>query len=290
MAERRISFSATWYLAFGMAALWLTACGSSESAGGSKDAGSAGSGGASVGSGGRGSGGSTSAGSGGASVGSGGRGSGGSTSAGSGGASAGSGGRVGSGGSTGTGGAGGSGSGAARSLGYIGCSMSVNVATGYQNAGGMRLWPPIQQYNGQVVQSWTNTSSADWQVFDQQAAMFGKPTAVWVQICIFANPGATYNEVKQLIANSRMHAASGATIYISGQPVYDAGHTCTLAGANGPQLTDDLAKQAGNDATQNVTYLGIWGPLGDSTSSDGCHANAAGLTILGNQAVAYFGK
>jgi hypothetical protein len=62
------------------------------------------------------------------------------------------------------------------------------------------------------------SGSSAWQSFDRQATRYGKPSAVWVQICIFADPGATYDELKQLIANAREHAAPGATIYITGQP------------------------------------------------------------------------
>lgn len=125
-------------------------------------------------------------------------------------------------------------------------------------------------------------------MFDQQVAKYGKPAAVWVQICIFANPGATYDEVKQLIANSRQHAAPDAKIYITGQPIYENGHTCTLAGANGPALTDSLAKQAGADISQNVTYPGTF-VLGNQEVADGCHANAAGQASLGKQAVGFWG-
>jgi len=46
-------------------------------------------------------------------------------------------------------------------------------------------------------------------MFDQQIAKNGRPTAVWVQICIFANPGATFNEVKQLIANASPALGTG---------------------------------------------------------------------------------
>jgi hypothetical protein len=42
----------------------------------------------------------------------------------------------------------------------------------------MRLSP-----GGLVVQSWTDPNSAAWQKFDQQASQFGRPRAVWVQIC-----------------------------------------------------------------------------------------------------------
>ncbi|MFY1655387.1 cellulose-binding domain-containing protein [Solwaraspora sp. WMMB762] len=176
---------------------------------------------------------------------------------------------------------------AARSMGFIGCSMAENVSQGYVAIGGQRMWGPYGT-GGAVVQSWTNTNSSSWQAFDRQAAQYGRPTAVWVQICIFAQAGATYNEVRQLIANARQHAAPGATIYISGQPLYDPGQTCFLAGANGPELTDSLARQAGNDASQNVDYVGTF-HLRSNEVSDGCHANTAGQQSLGRQALAYWG-
>jgi hypothetical protein len=174
----------------------------------------------------------------------------------------------------------------ANSMGFIGCSMAENVAQGYVAVGGQRMWGPYGT-GGAVVQSWTNTNSSAWQLFDQQVGRFGRPTAVWVQICIFAQNGATYDEVRQLIANARQHAAAGATVYISGQPLYDAGQTCFLAGANGPELTDSLARQAAADSTQNVRYPGRF-RLRSGEVSDGCHANTAGQQSLGRQAVAYW--
>ena len=41
---------------------------------------------------------------------------------------------------------------------------------------------------------------------------------------------------------------------------------CFLAGGGGPELTDELAQQAGSDATLNVTYAGTFGPLGQTTT------------------------
>jgi len=176
---------------------------------------------------------------------------------------------------------------AANSMGFIGCSMAENVAQGYVADGGTRMWGPYGT-GGLVVQSWTDPNSSAWQKFDQQVSRFGRPTAVWVQICIFASSGATYDEVKRLIANARQHAASAATIYITGQPLYDPGQTCSLAGADGPQLTDSLAKQAGSDTTQNVLYPGQF-HLHTGEVADGCHANTAGQASLGRQALAFWG-
>ncbi|KAI1177746.1 hypothetical protein F4777DRAFT_576824 [Nemania sp. FL0916] len=173
------------------------------------------------------------------------------------------------------------------SMGFIGCSMGENVATGYVASGGKRMWGPYGT-GALVVQSWTASNSAAWQKFDQQAARYGKPTAVWVQICIFANPGATYNEVKQLIANARAHSAQNATIYVTGQPLYDQGQYCFLAGQGGAELTDSLAKQAGADASQNVIYPGSF-ILHTNEVQDGCHANTAGQASLGKQAMAFWG-
>jgi hypothetical protein len=171
-------------------------------------------------------------------------------------------------------------------MGFIGCSMAENVAQGYVADGGKRMWGPYGT-SGLVVQSWTDPNSSAWQLFDQQVAKFGKPSAVWVQICVFTN-GATYDEVKQLIANARQHAATGAKIYITGQPQYDAGHACQLAGANGPQLTDSLAQKAAADTTQNVTYPGQF-RLHNGEDVDGCHANTGGQQSLGKQALAFWG-
>ncbi|CAO2649377.1 Nn.00g067620.m01.CDS01 [Neocucurbitaria sp. VM-36] len=174
----------------------------------------------------------------------------------------------------------------AHSMGFIGCSMAENVAQGYVAVKGERMWGPYGT-SGMVVQSWTNSNSQSWQLFDQQAAKYGKPTAVWVQICVFTQ-GATYSEVKQLIANTRQHAAPNATIYITGQPLYEAGQSCFLAGVNGPENTDALAKQAAEDATQHVVYPGSF-LLRKGEVQDGCHANTGGQQSLGKQAVAFWG-
>ncbi|MEO3808130.1 cellulose-binding domain-containing protein [Sphaerisporangium sp. B11E5] len=176
--------------------------------------------------------------------------------------------------------------GGANTMGFIGCSMAENVAQGYRAVGGTRMWGPYGT-GGMVVQSWTDTNSSSWRLFDQQASRYGRPNTVWIQICVF-NANATYDEVKRMIANARQHAASGARIIISGQPLYDQGQTCFLAGANGPQLTDSLARQAAADSTQNVTYPGAF-RLRPNEVSDGCHANTAGQQSLGRQAIGYWG-
>jgi hypothetical protein len=54
-----------------------------------------------------------------------------------------------------------------------------------------------------AVQSWTNSNSASWRVFEQQVAKYRKPTA-WVGADLHLHePGTTFDDFKQLIANAR---------------------------------------------------------------------------------------
>lgn len=175
-------------------------------------------------------------------------------------------------------------------MGYVGCSMSDNVAAGYAAVGGQRLWPSLPDYWGQVVQDWANPNDEVWNTFDAQVSTYGVPTAVWIMVCIFNPPGVALDEMKTIVGLVRQRAPN-ATIYITGQPLYEAGADCSVAGANGPQLTDDMAKQVANDSSlENVEYAGTFGPLSAAQKADACHANNAGQRLLGEQAAEKWGK
>jgi hypothetical protein len=154
------------------------------------------------------------------------------------------------------------------------------------------MWEPIAAYGGQVVQTWTPTSGGPWSAFDQKVQQYGAPTDIWMQICIFGSAGVTDAEVQTMIKNARAHSTPNTVIWVTGQPQYEAGHTCTLAGTGGSQLTDTRAKAADNPSN-NVHYAGTF--MLDSTmgqvSSDSCHASSpTGENVLGNQFIAKFGK
>lgn len=53
-------------------------------------------------------------------------------------------------------------------------------------------------------------------------------------------------------------------------------------------MTVDLAKRAAADASLNVTYPGEF-TLMRGEVSDGCHANTAGQSSLGKQAISFWG-
>lgn len=173
-------------------------------------------------------------------------------------------------------------------MGWIGCSMGENTAAGYRRVGGTRMWGGYGN-GGAVVQNWTSNTSSSWQRFDGQVQQNGEPVAVWIMICIFAQAGATAQEVDAMIENARSHSAPGVVIYITGQPLYEPGHVCTLAGADGPESTDRLAQEAA-DRHDDVIYPGQLRLANGEVSGDTCHANTQGEDALGEQAKAFWGQ
>ena len=185
----------------------------------------------------------------------------------------------------------------ANSVAYIGCSMAFNIGTGYKRVGGKVMWNADNyQTSAMVVQNWTDTASASWNLFDQKmTSIGGKDTvkAIMIQICIFSSR-ATDAELKSMIASARKHVNPGTHIYMVGQPQYEAGHECSLAGTGGAKWTDDQAKALAADSSvnQDMTYLGKF--MLDSTKAevlaDSCHASSpTGENKLGDEAKAFFG-
>jgi hypothetical protein len=199
-----------------------------------------------------------------------------------------SGGAAGAGGSTGGGGD--------NSIAYIGCSMAWNIGNGYKRVGGKVMWNSDNyQTSAMVVQNWTNSSSSSWSLFDQKMQSIGgkdQVKGIMVQICIFSSR-ATDDEVKSMIKSARAHTNPGTHVYLVGQPQYEPGHDCSLAGMGGAKWTDDEAKKIAADSSvnQDLTYLGQFKL--DSTkgevSADSCHATMSGEDSLGKQAMSFFG-
>ena len=174
--------------------------------------------------------------------------------------------------------------------------MANNIGSGYKRVGGTVMWnSDSYQTGGMVVQNWTNSSSSSWSLFDRKLqSIGGKDTvkAIMVQICVFSSR-ATDDEVKSMIKAARAHTNPGTHIYLVGQPQYEAGHECTLAGDGGAKWTDDEAKKISADTSvnQDLTYLGqfVLNSANGEVARDTCHASASGEDVLGKQAMAYFG-
>ena len=185
------------------------------------------------------------------------------------------------------------------SVAYIGCSMANNIGTGYKRVGGKIMWNADNYQTGaMIVQNWTNPNSSSWQLFDQKMQSIGGKDvvkAIMVQICI-ASQKATDQELRDMVDAARQHVNPGTHLYIVGQPVYNEGHECFIAGTGGADWTDMKAQELANDPTinENMTYLGKF--ILDDTkgevaaSGDTCHATSpVGEDSLGNQAKEYWG-
>ncbi|WP_437894816.1 hypothetical protein [Sorangium sp. So ce124] len=182
------------------------------------------------------------------------------------------------------------------SVAYTGCSMANNIGTGYKRVGGKIMWNSDNYQTGaMVVQNWTNPSSSSWQLFDQKMASIGGKDvvkAIMVQICILSQK-ATDKELRDMVNAARQHVNPGTHIYLVGQPVYNAGHDCFIAGTGGADWTDMKAQELAKDPTinENMSYLGKFILNNDAGEvSDGCHASSPkGENVLGEQAKAFFG-
>ncbi|WP_437277169.1 hypothetical protein WME90_38925 [Sorangium sp. So ce375] len=182
------------------------------------------------------------------------------------------------------------------SVAYTGCSMANNIGTGYKRVGGKIMWNSDNYQTGaMVVQNWTNPNSSSWQLFDQKMASIGGKDvvkAIMVQICILSQK-ATDKELRDMVNAARQHVNPGTHIYIVGQPVYNAGHDCFIAGTGGADWTDMKAQELAKDPTinENMSYLGKFILNNDAGEvSDGCHASSPkGENVLGEQAKAFFG-
>ncbi|WP_437607298.1 hypothetical protein WMF20_41830 [Sorangium sp. So ce834] len=182
------------------------------------------------------------------------------------------------------------------SVAYTGCSMANNIGTGYKRVGGRIMWNSDDYQTGaMVVQNWTNPNSSSWQLFDRKMASIGGKDvvkAIMVQICILSQR-ATDQELRDMVNAARQHVDPGTHIYIVGQPVYNEGHDCFIAGAGGADWTNMKAQELANDPTinENMSYLGKFILNNDAGEvSDGCHASSPkGENVLGEQAKAFFG-
>jgi hypothetical protein len=170
--------------------------------------------------------------------------------------------------------------------------MANNIGNGYKAVGGKIMWNSDSYGTGaQCVPQWVEGGTA-WGGFDNKMkAIGGKDVvkAIMVQICIIQP--ATDAQVKSMIKAARAHVNPDTHIYLVGQPQYENGHTCDIAGGK-EATTEEQAKRLGADKSidPNMSYLGVFTLNCDNGEcADSCHANGKGEERLGNQAKAFWG-
>lgn len=180
-------------------------------------------------------------------------------------------------------------------IGYVGCSMTLNAVNGYKTVGGTKFWPLINTYGGGGLYAWAGNltdTNKYWAAFQQVANQYPDTHVLWWELCALGNQASleTYDNAL-LVLNEIKRRLPDVTIYASAQPTYDpSDHICTIAGTGGVERMTGIVNTL--IANGDVLPGPVMGPLlfPDQVSTDGCHANTAGQTYMGNQLAEFFGK
>lgn len=179
--------------------------------------------------------------------------------------------------------------GTVRHLGYVGCSMSNNAVEGYRRLGGTAIWEVQTSYGGGGITQWgreLSSSSRYWQAFE--AAQASRPAdVIWWELCtVDRDRDADEHAQAVRVYDELRRRAPAAAVYVSAQPTYTDGHVCRIAGVGGPERMKAIAEQL---VAEGRGLAGpLMGPLAPAQIADGCHANAAGQTLMGQQLQSFF--
>lgn len=174
-------------------------------------------------------------------------------------------------------------------IGFVGCSFTNNAVEGYHTVGGQRFWDTIPAYNGGSVSVWAMNligNSRYWQGFN--AALTANPgtSIIWWQVC--NSPSEDENMLYQnarVVLGEVQRRVPGARVYVSAQHSYSGGHVCR-GEPDGPARMQRLADRL---VSEGLAVAGpVMGPLAESQTRDGCHANQQGMTVLGQQLLSFF--
>jgi hypothetical protein len=174
-------------------------------------------------------------------------------------------------------------------VGYVGCSVIINAADGYQAEGGTRLWSTrLLRYSGGIVGRWAadlSDQSPYWSTF-QTMLEEQPPDVIWWGLCSNKGPADQASQARTVLEEIRRRALELA-VFASGQPAYTEGHVCEISGAEGPARMQELVDEM--VAAGLVARGPVLGPLAAEQTRDGCHANEDGQRLMGDQLVDFFG-
>lgn len=180
---------------------------------------------------------------------------------------------------------------AQNAIGFVGCSFSNNAVNGYKNLGGKRFWDIIPQYNGGSLSVWAAGVGSDnryWNAFAASLRENPNTTTIWWQLCNSPQEteDALYAAAQKVLTELKRRLPQ-ASIYASAQHNYSGGHVCRSE-PDGPARMQRLAQRL---AGEGLVLPGpVMGPLAESQTRDGCHANADGMRVLGQQLLSFFGE
>lgn len=179
------------------------------------------------------------------------------------------------------------------SIGYLGCSNTMQTAASYWFAGGRTLWGfdegELHEYDGGAVLDWSRGAENGndlWKAFDRYLESNPNTKAVWWQLCIRKEEPTPYEDATPVLEAIRQRIPE-AVIYVSPLAEYTDG-ICEITGTVGIERAKALAQEL--DSKNEDVILGpILGPMTpQETYEDGCHLSEYGMRTLGQQMRLFF--
>jgi hypothetical protein len=178
-----------------------------------------------------------------------------------------------------------------KSVGYIGCSNTWKTVEGYHNfAKGTNIWEADPNYGGGDVVSWASdvsNSNPYWSEFAKLYAEHPETKTLWIQFCVksFSTYDEAYAAAVTMI-NEAKRRVPGAVIYVSGLNDFTPLDICQNSGPSGTTYSRQIA-----DVISSSSFA-LRGPvltaLTRQQTTDGCHPNDEGETILGAELKSFF--
>lgn len=178
-------------------------------------------------------------------------------------------------------------------IGFIGCSMTRNTFGGW-NQYSTEVWPVDSgtgDYGGMSIKRWadvTGQGAEAWADFEFMMARFPNTDTVVIQVCGNKAGGSAQDHHIEAVAAELAVRHPSLDLYIGWQPEYEPGHDCHILSSSRSTTEESIARI--RDVALHGISLGLGeqdasplGPLVASTTSDGCHANASGEALLGQQ-------
>jgi len=180
---------------------------------------------------------------------------------------------------------------ASPTVGYIGCSNTWKTVEGYHKfANGGNIWEADQNYGGGDVVTWaseTSNSNPYWAEFAKLYAAHPQPKTLWIQLCVRSY--STYDQAYSAaitVINEAKRRVPGVPIYISGLNDFTPLDICQNSGPSGTTYSRQIADVLSSSGT--VLKGPVLSALTRQQTSDGCHPNDEGETLLGAELKAFF--
>lgn len=128
-------------------------------------------------------------------------------------------------------------------IGYAGCSNTIETVAGYEAIDGQQMWPPDEGFDGGATEDWADepTGNRLWKVFDRLANDHPDTNTIWWQLCVPFDDETTADELESAVEQFQAQIPA-ATVYVSSLAPYE-NHSCELTGSTGVEQGRQLATQ-----------------------------------------------